>query len=96
MSPCSSPVIQLQYWASSGRLTPSWVIERVHRALRGQRAEDRAARVAGQHLPGEEDDDAEQPESDQGQPEAPQDVRRHDSPWDDCGRHRARHRMDAA
>ena len=73
-----------------------WPLEAALWDIAGQVAQYRPPWIPGQDLPGEEDDDAEQPKGDQSQPDAPQDVRRQDSPWDDCERSRVRHRMDAA
>jgi hypothetical protein len=46
------------------------VVHRVDRRLIGERAEDPASDVAGQHLRGQEDDDAEQKQRDEAERDA--------------------------
>ena len=70
------PIIQLQYWVISGRSTPRLMVQRQHGAFGGERAEDLPARVARQHRPREEDDQAQQDQGEQRQPQSLQYV-----PW---------------
>ncbi len=53
------------------------MVQRAHRAWRRQRAEDGPGGVAWQHLGGEENEHTEEPEGDDGEAEASQDVSRH-------------------
>jgi hypothetical protein len=53
------------------------VIERLHRAGRGELAEGGAAGIAGDDLAREEYDQAEDPQREDHQPEAPQKERSH-------------------
>ena len=59
-----------RYCTISGRSVPSCWLSCVDRGLVGERAEDAPPHVAGQHLRGEEDEDAEQQQRDQAESEA--------------------------
>ena len=81
MLPCSSPVIQVQYWVEQRPVHAELVVQGAHRALAAARLPRIAPPgIAGQHLAGEEHDHAEEPQRDQRQPEALQEVRRHVTP----------------
>ena len=57
-------MIQSQYWTTMLRSVAELGVQRVDRRLVGERAEDVAADVAGQHLGADEDDDAEDEQRD--------------------------------
>src|SRR5258706_14711507 len=70
-----APVLSQQ-----GAVQAQTPVQRLHRALRRERAEDGAARITGQHLAGEEDEQAQQDEREQRQAYAFQQVLRQAPP----------------
>ena len=74
--PWNMPEIQLQYWTTSGRSTPSLWSSSFTACSEARLPEDRPSRVAGQHLSGEEDDHAQEHEGEQGQADPLHDVLR--------------------
>ena len=76
MLPCTSAADPGPVLGDQRAVDAELVVERRHGGLGGERPEDRPAGIAGQHLPGQEDDHAEDQQSDDGEPETPQDVQR--------------------
>jgi hypothetical protein len=74
MSPWTKPEIQSQY---ERLVDAELMVELLDGALVGQRPEDRPAGIAREHLPGEEHDQAQDPERDQGEAQALGDVGEH-------------------